>query len=77
MKKNDRERNYICVGENYVPACDRMGYCGEVHNLFKWLMILTGKDLLTIGDYFCDISNIEIVKYILNFYGKRLKPVIV
>lgn len=64
---------YICVGENFGFPC-RIGYCGDVHSLIKWLCILLpDKTEEFISDYFKGESNQYCLDYIYKTFGKRLK----
>jgi hypothetical protein len=61
---------YICIGENYKNNC-KLGFCGDVHLLSKWLEILyPGLDAVT---YFSGDTNAFVIKYIYENKGKRLE----
>ena len=69
MKK---EKLYICIGENFNDNC-KIGYCGDVHYLTKWIEILYGNRAAEALKFFEGDSDKTIVEYLLKYMGKRLK----
>lgn len=64
------KKTYICIGENYREDT-KLGYCGDVHSLEKWLEILfPSADAV---EYFKGDSEKEIIDYIYKNKGKRLE----
>ena len=63
---------YLCIGENFRDNVHN-GYCGDVHTLIEWLVILTHKDRDFLNDFFKYDSDNDKCKYIFDNYGKRLQ----
>lgn len=64
------KKTYICIGEKYREDT-KLGYCGVVHSLEKWLEILfPSADAV---EYFKGDSEKEIIDYIYKNKGKRLE----
>lgn len=72
MKRS--ESHYMCIGENFFESV-RNGYCGDVHTIIEWLVILTHKDEDFLKEFFKYDSDNDICKYIFVHYGKRLQGV--
>ena len=68
-KEDKMEKLYMCVGENFKDNI-RIGFCGDVHTLGKWIQIIYGEKGT---EYFEGVKEKEIIDYILQFAGKRLK----
>lgn len=65
------EKFYQCVGENFGFPC-KIGYCGYVHTLEKWIDLLWGIKAAQAKEYFFGSANEEVLEYILKNMGKRL-----
>jgi len=72
MRKNTLEARYMCVGENFIDNV-KIGYCGDVHSLQDWLIILfPGKNAI---EYFAGDQAQTIIDYIYRYKGKRLEKI--
>lgn len=72
MRKNTLEAMYRCVGENFIDNV-KIGYCGDVHSLQDWLIILfPGKNA---KDYFAGDQAQTIIDYVYRYKGKRLEKI--
>lgn len=69
----NKTRLYRCIGENFKDNC-RVGYCGDVHTLLQWLVILIPhKSEQEIEAYFEGDTDTVIKDYIFDMFGKRLE----
>lgn len=66
------KRSFRCVGENYKNG-EKLGFCGDVHTLNKWLEILFPDKYEYAKEYFEGDTIAQILDYILMTKGKRLK----
>ena len=72
-RNKDRAERYLCIGENFRDNAP-IGDCGDTKTLMQWLVYLSRKDEDFLNQYFDDsYLNIDIVEYIYNSWGKRLK----
>lgn len=62
-------KKYICCGENFNRNA-KIGFCGDIHTLPKWIDILFGEKAT---GYFDNWPDKEIIKYIKENAGKRLE----
>lgn len=65
-------KKYQCIGENFSKN-SKMGLCGDIHTLDKWIEVLYPDKIDFVKDYFSDMTEKEILEYIFNHMGKRLK----
>lgn len=65
---------YQCVGENFRDNV-RMGHCGKTHTLTEWIKILFPNEIQKALEYFDGYKDSQIVTYLFNYKGKRLKKV--
>ena len=68
----DRSKLYLCVGENFrnnIP----IGDCGDTKPLIDWMEYIFRKSRSDLMDFFEYDTNKDIVTYIYENAGKRLK----
>lgn len=66
--------NYICIGENYRDDW-KLGYCGQIHTLERWIEVLFPNKVEQAKDYFDGASDNEVIEYLFANKGKRLKKI--
>ena len=71
MKKNKKQKLYICIGENFNNNC-KMGYCGDAYSLPRWIEILYGNKANEALEFFKYDNDKTITEYLYKFMGKRL-----
>ena len=69
------EKLYRCVGENYMPYCCDLGFCGDTHTLKAWIEILFADDEGYTLNLLSKYTEHAIVEYIRIHRGKTLLKV--
>ena len=74
MRANrNRDKMYMCMGEN-IKSNARIGDVGDVKSLMGWCMHLSHRDRDELEIFFDEsYTNNDIVNYIYNSWGNRLK----
>ena len=65
---------YICIGENYRDDW-KLGYCGDIHMLSEWIEILFSDKVEQARKYFEGARDKEVIEYLIEYKGKRLKKI--